>query len=144
MWVFSGGGFLSRAPPLSLRLIVDFQALALSSLWVVSRLSLLWSCLWHALRFSGKREIELWLSSLPLMRTIGGGIWLKIVSFRGLGLGCFVGCSLSGRLWGCCFLYTPCVLGAPYAVFLIKLQLLIKKKSIKEIANIECHAPFSR
>jgi hypothetical protein len=25
-------------------------------------------------------------------------------------------------------LYTPCVLGAPYAVFLIKLQLLIKKK----------------
>jgi hypothetical protein len=35
---------------------------------------LIWSCLWHALRISGKRGIELWLSSLPLMRNIGDGI----------------------------------------------------------------------
>jgi hypothetical protein len=35
---------------------------------------LLWSCPWRALCFLGIRGIELWLSSLPLMRTIGGGI----------------------------------------------------------------------
>jgi len=31
-----------------------------------------------------------------LMRLIGGGIKLRIVSVRGLGLDCFVGCFLLG------------------------------------------------
>jgi hypothetical protein len=32
------------------------------------------------------------LSYLPLIRNIGGGIRLRGVSFRSLGLSCFVGC----------------------------------------------------
>jgi hypothetical protein len=37
------------------------------------------------------------LSSLLLMRNIGGGISLRIESSRGLRMGCFGGFSLSGR-----------------------------------------------
>jgi hypothetical protein len=61
--------------------------------------SILWSGLCFALQWGsgrGKRLI-LWLTSLPWMRNIGGGIRLRIESCRGLWSGCFVGCFLSGR-----------------------------------------------
>jgi hypothetical protein len=52
-----------------------------------------WSLFWSLIGFGDKGEkINLWLSYLPLIRNIGGGIRLRGVSFKSLGLSCFVGC----------------------------------------------------
>jgi hypothetical protein len=54
--------------------------------------SILWSGLCFALQWGSRRgkRLILWLTSLPWMRNIGCGIRLRIVSFRGLGLGVFI------------------------------------------------------
>jgi hypothetical protein len=59
--------------------------------------SILWSGLCFALQWGSRRgkRLILWLTSLPWMRNIGGEIRMRIESFRGLGLGCLVGCFLS-------------------------------------------------
>jgi hypothetical protein len=53
---------------------VVLDELALSILRVVSKQSLLWSCLHFALRLGSRmkgKRMKLWLSSLPLLRIIG-------------------------------------------------------------------------
>lgn len=98
MWTFSGGGFLSRVHPLIHRQIVVSQARVVLVL-VELLFLILWSGLCFALQWGsgrGKRLI-LWLTSLPWMRNIDSGIRLRIESSRGLGLGCLVGCFLSGQ-----------------------------------------------
>jgi hypothetical protein len=128
MWAFSGGGFSRRARPFLFWQIAVILCRPTSlarclmllrwlSLRVVSSLSLLWGGLCYVPRWgSGPRgkRIRLWLSFMPLMRSIFGRISLWVESFRPLG-GWIV---LWDVVWGglvlrCLFLvYFVCTRGA--------------------------------
>jgi hypothetical protein len=77
---FSGGGCSSRTSP--------FNSTGGSQ--AISPME--WSLFWSLIGSGDKGEEDKWLSYLTLMRNIGGGIRLRGVSFRSLGLSCFVGC----------------------------------------------------
>jgi hypothetical protein len=88
-------------------------------------------------RIRGMRR-KLWPSFLPLMRSIGGWIRLRVVSFRGLGVGFFVGCAWVGSVLRLLLLvYSVCTRGA-LRCFLIKIALTYQKKKKKKLR--ECHA----